>query len=349
MRLLHSFHLGPKFKFSTFDDDSAPPFAILSHTWGRPADEVSYQEMLDGSGASKAGYDKIQRCAAVAARRGYEYFWVDTCCIDKTSSEELSQAINSMYAWYKKAAICYAYLSDVSSTFESPFGNLKDPTRSHFNKSAWFTRGWTLQELIAPANITFFSREWNRIGSKDTLGPLISEITGIQLEALRGADLRTFSISARMSWQAKRRTSRIEDLAYSLMGIFDINMPMLYGEREKSFIRLQEEIMKYSDDYSIFAWKDRNTLPGPRGLLATSPKHFLGSADIYSLGVWGQGKFSMTNKGLLIDLFLIPMQPDGPDALYRASLDCCVGDSFDITPGIFLKRISGGAYFPSPS
>jgi hypothetical protein len=340
MRLLHYGTLkSPHYlEFETFDDDSAPPYAILSHTWGRPADEVSFQEMRDRTGTSKAGYEKIRRCGEIAAKEGLDYFWVDTCCIDKTSSEELSQAINSMFIWYKRAAVCYAYLSDISSTSAA---HPLYPTLSSFGTSMWFSRGWTLQELITPANVNFFSREWGLIGTKETLKAHISEITGIQSGALQGVDMRTFSVSDRMSWASKRKTTRPEDIAYSLMGIFDVNMPLLYGEREKSFIRLQEEIMKNCDDHSLFAWTDRSVSPEVhRGLLASSPKQFPQSANISSLGIWGKGSdFSVTNKGLRIQLFLIPYLEE--QGIFRASLDCSLRDSFDLTPGIYLKRISG--------
>ena len=137
---------GAVLEFETFDNDSAPPYAILSHTWRRPADEVSYQESLNGTGILKARYQKLHRCGEIAARNGFNYFWVDTCCIDKNSSEELSQAINSMFTWYKKAAVCYAYLSGVSSTTAA---HPHYPTLASFGSSMWFNRGWTLQALIA--------------------------------------------------------------------------------------------------------------------------------------------------------------------------------------------------------
>jgi hypothetical protein len=216
---------------------------------------------------------------------------------------------------------------------------------SAFGSSVWFSRGWTLQELIAPATVKFFSREWSPIGTKETLEAYISEITGIHTSALQGVDLRTFSVSDRMSWASKRMTTRLDDVAYCLMGIFDVNMPLLYGEREKSFIRLQEEIMKNSDDHSLFAWTDTNVSPEVhRGLLAPSPKQFSQSVNIATLGIWGQGGgFSVTNKGLRIQLFLIPYLDE--QGIFRASLDCALKDSFGLTPGIYLKRISGRGSF----
>jgi Heterokaryon incompatibility protein (HET) len=160
MRLLRSNTL----EFENFEDEDTPTYAILSHRWGR--EEVSFQEMREGSGRLKAGYEKIKRCGEMAAENGNEYFWADTCCIDKSSSEELSEAINSMHTWYRNASVCYAYLSDVSAA-SSPHPVY--PTISTFWSSEWFTRGWTLQELIASSNLIFLSKEWERIGSKEDL------------------------------------------------------------------------------------------------------------------------------------------------------------------------------------
>src|SRR5205814_1400499 len=222
MRLLRSSTL----EFEDLEGGNIPAYAILSHTWG--SHEVSYQEMLAGSGSLKAGYGKIKRCGELAAEDGWEYFWADTCCIDKSSSAELSEAINSMYTWYRNASVCYAYLSDVSAASSA---DPLYPTVSSFRRSRWFTRGWTLQELIAPPDVVFLSKEWKEIGSKETLKERIKEITGIQIKALEGADMGLFSVSERMSWAAKRQTTGIEDTAYSLMGLFGVNMPLLYGER----------------------------------------------------------------------------------------------------------------------
>jgi hypothetical protein len=332
MRLLHSTTL----EFETFEDENHPPYAILSHRW--ESEEVSFQELCEGSGSLKAGYNKIKRCGERAAEKGWKYFWADTCCIDKSSSEELSEAINSMYIWYRNASVCYAYLSDVSAT-DSPHPVY--PTVSTFGSSKWFTRGWTLQELIAPSDVVFLSKEWELIGRKETLKEYIQEITGIQIRALEGADLGLFSVAERMPWASKRKTTRVEDIAYSLIGIFGVHMPFLYGEKDKSFIRLQEEIMKSSDDQSLFAWENASAPPDEYiGLLANSPEPFAKSGHFSSLGIWSKSDaFSMTNKGLRVELFLVPyIEGEG---IYRASLDCFVGSSIDRSPGIYLKRVSG--------
>ena len=222
-----------------------PPYGILSHTWGSEfeevtlkdiADGVNLEDITDGTRHSKAGYHKILFCARQAVRDGLEYFWVDTCCIDKSSSAELSEAINSMFRWYQEAAKCYVYLSDVS---------IRD-TRS-FRESRWFTRGWTLQELVAPKVLGFYTMEGEAIGDKSSWLQEIKEITGIPQHVLQGGNLFETSVEERLSWADTRFAKREEDLAYSLLGIFDVHMPLLYGEgKRNAFSRLQGEIYKSS-------------------------------------------------------------------------------------------------------
>ncbi|TBU51377.1 hypothetical protein BD310DRAFT_942287 [Dichomitus squalens] len=192
---------------------------------------------------------KIREACRVAREAGYDYLWIDSCCIDKTSSSELTESINSMYLWYGRADLCYAYLADVPSG--------KDPRadRSAFRSSRWHRRGWTLQELIAPSGVTLLADDWTEIGTKHTLCDLIEEITGIPyLALLHTKSLDEFSVAQRLSWAAERETTREEDRAYSLLGIFNINMPTLYGEGSRAFRRLQEEIVRRIPDLSLFAW-----------------------------------------------------------------------------------------------
>ncbi|EHK46048.1 hypothetical protein TRIATDRAFT_292246 [Trichoderma atroviride IMI 206040] len=258
------------FAIEEFPDFCVPPYAILSHTWGSDSEELSFRD-VEARNIEKPGIGaiKFRGCCQQAIKDGIGYAWIDTCCIDKTNFVELSEAINSMFRWYRQAAICYAFLSDVPSN-ENP--QEKD---SKFQKSRWFQRGWTLQELVAPKILRFYGtitssgtcsaqdtangnaiRDWRLLGTKGNMSTTIESITGIPREYLLGiAQLHTASVAQRMSWAAHRETKRKEDLAYCLLGIFDITMPMIYGEgRDQAFFRLQEQIMKVIKDDSILAW-----------------------------------------------------------------------------------------------
>jgi hypothetical protein len=213
-----------------FTTDTIPPYAILSHRWG--TEEVTFVDLAKDNGRSKAGRRKIVFCGEQAARDGLCYFWVDTCCIDKRDPNELTEAINSMFRWYRDAAKCYAYLSDVATSAIEP-KTCQSAWEADFRSSIWFTRGWTLQELLAPASVEFFSAEGKRLGSKISLEQEIHEVTQVPIEALRGQSLRDFSVDERMSWAAKRRTTIKEDRAYCLLGIFGVFMPLVYGEGEE--------------------------------------------------------------------------------------------------------------------
>jgi hypothetical protein len=232
------------FSLINFFGVDIPIYAILSHTWESDDQEVTFQDLQAGIGSHKAGYKKIQLCGYQAEMDGIDFFWIDSCCIDKSSSAQLSESINSMYRWYRNAAKCYVYLSDVSlSEFiqGTQYSHLEyEPA---FGESRWFTRGWTLQELLAPLSVEFFSREWRKFGSKESLETRIHEITGIPIPALQGAPLSQFSITERMSWAANRKTRIEEDQAYCLLGIFDVHLSWIYGEgKEHAFRRLQMEI-----------------------------------------------------------------------------------------------------------
>jgi hypothetical protein len=237
---------------SEYYGSEVPRYAVLSHRWGRDSEEVTFRNLEDGSGRYKFGYRKILFCGRQAARDGLRFFWIDTCCIDKSSSAELSEAINSMFHWYNEASKCYVYLSDVTTNNDNIF-LLRTPAITKgfawepaFRNSTWFTRCWTLQELIAPPSVEFFSANGERLGTKQSLRVQIGEITGISADALEGTPLHRFSVEERMAWAAARQARREEDEAYSLLGIFDVNMPLIYGERKrKAFNRLREEIDKY--------------------------------------------------------------------------------------------------------
>jgi hypothetical protein len=231
-----------------------------------------------------------------------QLIWTNTFCIDKTSSAELSEAINSMYKWYEGSCICYVYLADVAEDARRLFFN-GTGAKNSFDSSRWFKRGWTLQELIAPVVVEFYNVDWMFIGTKRSLQQHITKITGIAITVLRGASPRSCDIATRMSWASRRQTTRIEDQSYCLLGLFGVNMPLLYGEGQKAFQRLQEEILKIEEDYTLFTWYPASldrTLN--EGLLAREPSDFntlendsqssgVGSPDRFYKGQCARAKF----------------------------------------------------------
>jgi hypothetical protein len=245
MRLLKCPPGDSGFELTTFHDDPEVLYAILSHTWVIDR-EVTYKELVEKTGTSKDGYEKLRFCSERAAADGLNYFWVDTCCIDKATSDEMSTAINSMFRWYQRATKCYVYLTDVSVPEEVTNAEaFRTSWEQGFRHSRWFTRGWTLQELLAPASVEFFSREGKFLGSRISLEQEIHEITGIPTKALRGQKLSEFSVEERMRWARKRTTTVKEDRVYCLLGIFGVFLPLIYGEREgHATLRLTEEIQK---------------------------------------------------------------------------------------------------------
>ncbi|KAH9228157.1 hypothetical protein K456DRAFT_1847267, partial [Colletotrichum gloeosporioides 23] len=249
------------------------PYAILSHTWG--TEEVSFQDFrsLNDAVKRKAGFPKIAATCRLAKSRGLLYAWVDTCCIDKSSSAELSEAINSMFRWYQSSKVCFAYLADVHDDANS------SAFPESFTASRWFTRGWTLQELVAPKNIVFYNAVWEQLGYKETLAMMLTSITGIDSNILfNKVSPKKIPVATRMSWASKRQTTRLEDAAYCLLGLFDINMPLLYGEGQRAFARLQSEILQETNDLSLLAWTSETTDPGRQrsydGVFAESPAQF---------------------------------------------------------------------------
>ncbi|WYZ44470.1 hypothetical protein EsH8_VII_000906 [Colletotrichum jinshuiense] len=306
MRLLDTTTLQPK----EFFEDQIPLYAILSHTWGD--DEVLFHD-LPGGPTLTAGWAKVTPACGLARELGFSWIWIDTCCIDKSSSSELSEAINSMFRWYQKAALCIAYLADVAS---HPKPTSEDCAAA-LARSRWFSRGWTLQELLAPVYLTFYSAEWQKLGSRSVYSDAIAQATKIEAKYLYGSQrLANASVAERMSWAAKRQTTRVEDLAYCLLGIFDVNMPLIYGEGTKAFRRLQEAILRETDDQSIFAWGDLSegnvlvATQGPRPLIAESPSLFENSGDIIPFSIPTlQTRVRIEHSGIAV---ITPLQMEGP-------------------------------------
>lgn len=297
MRLINTlkFIQERRIHFEEFYDSEIPDYAILSHTWERNQ-EVTYEDCNSDESKAKSGFIKICETCDLAVHHSFNYVWVDTCCIDKSSSAELSEAINSMFKWYQRAGICFAYLSDLEDV-----DRLKD--------CRWFTRGWTLQELIAPINMLFFDKDWVKVGDKKKPGwlSLLSFITKIPDEVLaHEAQLASFSVARRLSWAAGRKTTRVEDIAYCLLGMFDINMPMLYGEGEKAFYRLQEEIINSIYDLSILAWSPPDSMEGDFcGCFAMHPDNFSSCLDWPNSATWSlveEGQMTVTSKGVVVQV-----------------------------------------------
>lgn len=242
MRLL-SFNEDGSLALTEYGRNAIPQYAILSHTWG--VGEVAYDDLLNGTADTKNGYQKIIFCGRRTIHDGLKYFWVDTCCIDKRNFTELTTAINSMFLWYQRASKCYVYLTDVTAPSMTFVQSHHHSWEAEFCLSRWFTRGWTLQELIAPTCVEFFSREGNRLGDKKSLELQICEITRIPTQALQGQALEEFSVSERLSWVENRETTEEEDIAYCLLGIFNVSMPLVYAEgKAKALTRLKEEVEK---------------------------------------------------------------------------------------------------------
>ncbi|KAI4260470.1 MAG: hypothetical protein L6R42_004048 [Xanthoria sp. 1 TBL-2021] len=323
MRLINTSTL----EFREFFDSKIPKYyAILSHRWG--SDEATFQDFEKGVQEKREGFKEIKDFCDFVSGYDVEWGWVDTCCIDKRSSAELTEAINSMYAWYRNAHHCYAHLSDVWSEDDVRVNELSQTTLDQIKKSQWFTRGWTLQELLAPRVVYFIDHDWKYLGTKEDLVQDISEVTGIDTMYLlpdpddilddeeygpctKTSDCRGHppslrlaltgrwepSLATRMSWVANRQTTRIEDMAYCMLGIFDVNMPLLYGEGRKAFRRLQHEIIKQSSDDSIFAWTADQQVTG---MLAHWPTNFANSRNVLENAPHKthRGPYAITNQGL---------------------------------------------------
>ncbi|KAI0742580.1 heterokaryon incompatibility protein-domain-containing protein [Daedaleopsis nitida] len=303
------------------------PYAILSHCWGDK--EQSFQDLqriheqcaASGTDPQDLLCAKITGCCRLVRSHGYEWVWIDTCCIDKTSSAELSEAINSMYRYYSLADVCYAYLPDVPPRDTRDLGAVWSAT---FAWSRWHKRGWTLQELIAPKMVFLLSNTWDVLGSKADLAGELEFVTGIPASVLRHeARPADICVAQRMSWAASRETTRVEDQAYCLLGLFGVNMPTLYGEGTNAYRRLQEEIMRTSVDTTLFAWQCPSLTPSgwnvdlsPRsmeatGLLATEPAQFASSGNVsYTPAIYKAVPADLTSRSDL-DVISFTTTPQG--------------------------------------
>ncbi|KAK4178078.1 vegetative incompatibility protein HET-E-1 [Triangularia setosa] len=319
-----------------FTNTQIPRYAILSHTWEE--EEVTFGQLADPQSVQKIGYAKIRNTCLLAAQDGFDYAWVDTCCIDKSSSAELSEAINSMFYWYQQAAVCYVYLSDLH-----PDTDLSSD--SGLASCRWFTRGWTLQELIAPRNVRFYDRKWNFRGTKMDINRQIHGITGIPESLLRHeSSVFDFAIAQRMSWAAKRETTRIEDTAYCLLGLFDISMSPRYGERMEAFTRLQKKIIKQpTAELSIFAWTNENAKASDvSGVLAESPKFFKDCTNTeasFQDSIYRN--LALTTRGIQVDASIHQIKTGDHHKRCVLFLQLEISGA---AVGISLRKISGNVY-----
>jgi len=324
-----------------------PLYAILSHVW--EDEEVSFYDWQHSreENKDKKGFLKIMHACGQAERDNLPYLWCDTNCIDKTSSAELTEAINSMFSWYRDSQICYAYLSDVPQIFPSDLDALQRYGRDYFQdlndansagalaflRSKWFTRGWTLQELLAPSKVQFYSCEWNYIADRGRLAESISWTAHIDCAALTDdpKPLKNYSIAARMSWASARITTVLEDQAYCLLGIFEVQMPLLYGEGVNSFQRLQKEIIEQGlADQSLLVWGNTPQNLDPQKVfflpaLATSAAAFSKAGTVTRVG---SPKMSWTSEGLSTNVYLLGTLKDD---LFFALLGCRESSSADCT------------------
>ncbi|KAL5462734.1 hypothetical protein PMIN07_004755 [Paraphaeosphaeria minitans] len=390
--MIRLLHIDRKEFQEFYDLDSVAPYAILSHRWMHAqrngkyrALELSHSEFVAGSGDDR-GYGKVDKaCEAVrhlSQQLGLDlqWIWIDSCCIDKSNNEEHSEAINSMYEWYARSYVCIAYLDDAD-----PFDQGSPSER--------FTRGWTLQELIAPERVLFYNKDWIGCGSRNDYNPGLygrhsfhdrsretAAITRVDAALLRLTNrkqikrrLNSIPACQKMSWASDRKTTQDEDMAYCLIGIFDIpHMYLKRGEGRRAFIRLQEEIIKQSSDLSLFAWRlsddrvevcmddnclslhdlrqsapedtpffDSSLKSNLHGVFACGPCHFRSASRIEpTQPTVYNDEVTITSRGVRITT---PLLGSGPFCPFRTPLYCIDGDDSKFI-SIELRLLGGSVY-----
>jgi hypothetical protein len=338
-----------RFEPSRLWKDSSKKYAILSHTWAQNNwEEVTFDDMKDlDTARKKPGFNKLENVCKKAAASKIPYFWIDTCCIDKSGPhDQIQSEINSMYRYYSEAEVCYVLLSDVPGScpqlkdkdkLKEVFPKSKWTWQKHIMNSRWFTRGWTLQELVAPKKVEFYNRRWVWIGSlRGAFLETVSKTTQIPSELLQKkpkVSLEDYTIAQRMTWAANRETTKEEDMAYCLLGIFNITMATIPAEGLRAFERLQLEIIRRSTDHSIFAWNWRpgfSDIKRKETLLAPHPSYFLTRDPIVPLratraeNARNEHPFEMTNRGLQIRLPILTDSTKSAGSKERlALLNCC--------------------------
>jgi hypothetical protein len=330
--------------FSSHDDQSSLMLAsmemLLRGNWnpGMSAGSITEEDLLN-----RPGYSKITKAAREVRDLKLQWIWIDTCCIDKSSSAELQEAINSMYRWYWNAEVCLVYLSDIARPAPDSACTASEFAREAFKTCRWTKRGWTLQELLAPVHCRFYLQDWRFMGTNVEFYQELSDATGIPVPVLEDRRLvQEVCVAERMSWAAHRQTTRMEDIGYCLLGLFDIQMPLLYGEGEKAFVRLQEEILKTTDDHSLFAWSattsDKSIY---RGLLARFPVEFRHCSTVERESGLSTFPVSSTPIGLRVQLEFLP-DPDDKTCVL-AFIRSCTAMSQRLA--IHLKCLDGSMQY----
>lgn len=340
MRLLHA----RTRELKDFCAEDTPDYAILSHTWGD--NEVTASDISDGLYSGKEVYWRKINCACKQALEDHlEWLWVDTCCLRRDDAIELDTAIHSMFEWYRDASVCYVYLPDVPSRpEESDVGygeDTEDPEApdSSFRRSRWFSRGWTLLELLAPRELRYYSSSWGFLGSSKTLSTLTRQVAAMAqtpetLELL----LESSSVSQVMSWASGRQTSTPEDLPYCLSGIFGARIPISYGEgADQAFLKLQRWLIENRNDQSVLAWgyngserSDDKDMAALSSVLARTPADFSGCGSISPCKAWKEKEppfVGFTSEGMRMRLPLVTLTTDvstAPQSTVYAILNCCI-------------------------
>ncbi|KAL2106812.1 hypothetical protein VUR80DRAFT_6186 [Thermomyces stellatus] len=311
MRLLHTRTLNLE---QFYDLQTRPHYVVLSHTW-EPG-HLNYADLTDRRerALSGPGSALVHHACDVALKLGYEYIWIECICVDGSSTAEVSEAVNSAFRWFQKAAVCLVYLADL------PAGSPNDDTS--WRRCEWWTRAWTLPELLAPSTVHFYDKDWNFRGTKTSppLLGIIARITTVSEDVLRdGSLIPGVSVAKRMSWASTRKARRVEDRAYSLLGIFGVHMQAIYGEGAESFKRLQDEILKDTRDVSLLAWEAQPEEKRLfRGLFASSPKEFARFVKCppeWKTPLFFEGEIQSTSKGVSITAPFISLPSLGQEIL----------------------------------
>jgi len=316
-------------------------YAILSHRW-MEGKEITYEMMKSGRQLTRSpGYKKLRKFCEKAGAYGVEFAWSDTCCIDKNSSTEIDESIRSMFRWYRNSYICIIHLAQ-SDTIQSMTGD------------EWMKRGWTLQELLAPRRIKLFNKQWMPMtGDRNDKSPEDTEVmvalgnaTGIHPEYLREFDPGPFKVDERMTWAAERKTTRVEDVAYSLMGIFNVSMQIAYGEGgDRAFCRLIEAIMQAGDP-SVLNWVGDAASHHCSSAIPRSPEGFVGRRLELPQRLEWRLEMTMTNLGLRVPLVILPLNiksdpwkpTTGYEWHYEATLALCPAVSIHFSDVVVPHR-----------